>query len=343
MGQKAVEMNPEIRMITKGVDSLYLYLDCSEFENWEPLMEEVQRYAFDEPFKLRGLSFIRMKAWMRTYPMCIKHNQFMFFINRKSAYIKVLSLAFELHGFEAVVVLLCKILDQLLCFEKPGTWQEQLRISRIDVYVDFAYNGDFNMAQFRTKLRKKGFFRSGENSEAVTYYFGSRELLLIRLYVKSEEIKKSGKDYLKSHWKACDCQDATIWRLEFEFHKDKILEICSTRNLSLIDWLFIEKLFAYGLDALEYAIEPDDNGNIYRKPLHPLWKTLQTSFRTEYNISRKAVTDADIKYRFKRARRCVISWLVAQNFDYDDIDPFYIENFRIDRYDYDVALRWVRR
>jgi len=31
----------------------------------------------------------------------------------------------------------------------------------------------------------------------------------------------------------------------------------------------------------------------------------------------------------------VISWLVAQDLDYDEIERFYIEKFKIDRFDYE--------
>ena len=52
----------KIKILAKGVDSLYLYLDCGELIGWEYFLKEVEKYAYDEPFKLRGLSFVRVKA-----------------------------------------------------------------------------------------------------------------------------------------------------------------------------------------------------------------------------------------------------------------------------------------
>jgi hypothetical protein len=124
-------------------------------------------------------------------------------------------------------------------------------------------------------LRKKGIFKSGEHDQAVTYYFGSRALLLARLYTKSEEIKHSGKDYLKAHWQKFDCHDQKIWCLEFEFHKDKILELCRFRELTNIDLNETKKLFAYGLHCLEYVIEESNSDNLRKKKLHPVWQALQ--------------------------------------------------------------------
>jgi hypothetical protein len=38
----------------------------------------------------------------------------------------------------------------------------------------------------------------------------------------------------------------------------------------------------------------------------------------------------------------VISWLVAQDLDYDEIERFFIEKFKIDRYDYKKAWKKQR-
>jgi len=339
--KSAKNTNCDIKIMAKGIDSLYLFLDCEDIINWEFIQKEVQRYTYDEPFHLRGLSFTRVRAWIKTFPTCMKHHQFMFFINRKSAFIKVLSLGFELKGFEGMTYLLCQVLDKLT-FHSNREWLDHLKVSRIDTFVDFAFPGDFNFNQFKTRLRKKGIFKSGENDAAVTYYFGSRALLLVRLYTKSEEIKHSGKDYLKAHWKKFDCHESRVWRLEFEFHKDKILELCRFRELSNIDINETKKLFAYGMNSLEYVVETATHNNLNKKKLHPIWQALQAEFDAEYRVTKKQVRIANINYRFKRARTWVISWLVAQELDYDEIERFYIEKFRIDRYDYEKALNRQR-
>jgi hypothetical protein len=54
------------------------------------------------------------------------------------------------------------------------------------------------------------------------------------------------------------------------------------------------------------------------------------------------VLRANINYRFKRARKYVISWLIARELDYDEIERFYIEEFKIDRLDYEKALKKQR-
>jgi len=201
-------------------------------------------------------------------PQCIKSSQFMLFLNVRSCYVRVLSLGFELYGFDKIVLNLCALLEKIT--RRQGkNWLDCLRVSRIDCYCDFAYNGDFDFELFRTKLRKKGIFKSSDNAEGITYYFGSRDLLLCRLYTKSVEIEKSGKDYLRSAWEKHGCKNDRIWRLEFEFHKMKIEEITRYRELVNIQGNEIKKLFAYGLVSLEYVAASNDS-NFARRELSPI-------------------------------------------------------------------------
>ena len=100
-----------------------------------------------------------------------------------------------------------------------------------------------------------------------------------------------------------------------------------------------KKLFAYGLHCLVHVIDESNSNNLRKKKLHPVWQALQQEFHVEYRITRKQVRKANILYRFKRARKCVISWLVTQELDYDEIERFYIEKFKIGRFDYEKALK----
>ena len=324
--------------MTRGVDSLYLYLDCSTAIDWAAICEKAEKYDYGQGLEINGLPFVRVKAWIKSYPICLQHTQFMFFINRRTAFVKVLSLAFELRGFDGVVLWLCRILDRMKSRPDAVAWLEFLRVSRVDVFCDFAYAGDFALDQFRTKLKKSGFFQSGENSEAVTIYFGSRHSLLVRLYVKSAEIEHSGKTYLRSNWREQGCERARVWRLEFEYHKEKLNEICPYRELVAFDDNTIAQLFSYGVNTFEYVTEPDEHRNLHRKALHPIWRELQGLFSAEYSIKPKRVRGANIEYRYKRARPWVISWLAAREIAYHDLPRQYVEDFAITRGEYRKAL-----
>lgn len=329
-------------ILARGTDSLYLYLDCPGAIDWAAIVEKAQRYDYDTGFEINGLPFIRVQAWMRTYPICLQHTQFMFFINRRTAYVKVLSLAFELRGFDGVIMWLCRILDKLKSsYPVAVPWLEFLKVSRIDVFCDFAYSGSFSHDQFRTKLRRSGFFQSGEDFEAVTFYFGNRHALLVRLYVKSAEIENSGKTYLKANWGEHGNGCSRVWRLEFEYHKLKLEEICHYRELVAYDSNTIEQLFSYGVNSFEYVTEAAKNRNLSKKPLHPIWQMFQGVFCAEYSVKKKAVKGANVEYRYKRARPWVIAWLAARELRYDEIPRRYVEDFDITLAEYSKAVLQV--
>ena len=66
------------------------------------------------------------------------------------------------------------------------------------------------------------------------------------------------------------------------------------------------------------------------------------NFQEEYQIQRKLIYEADIEFRRKRARKWVISWLIARGLEFDEIETHYIEDFKITRYDYDKAVKQQR-
>jgi len=337
---KLLDEKLNIKIMAKGVDSLFLYVDCKDVIGWDVMVKKIEGVEYDECFKINKVDFVKRKAWIKSFPQCIQSSQFMIFLNMRSCYIRVLSLGFELFGFDKVVLKLCELLEKIT--GKQGkNWLDCLKVSRIDCYCDFAYNGNFDFELFRTKLRKKGIFKSSDNVDGITYYFGSREIMLCRLYTKSAEIEHSGKDYLRGAWEQNGAKDEKVWRLEFEFHKIKIEEIVRFRELVNIQGDEIKKLFAYGLDSLEY-VENSNDSNFARRELSPIWKSLKQEFNIQYSINKKQVKQANIEFRKKLARKRMISFYVAQDFEFSDVP----ENIRsilfISTYEYTRELNKYR-
>ncbi len=331
----------ETVLLAKGVDTLYLHLRPSGID-WKAIYERGDKIEFDEVMAINDLQFVRKKQWVgRHYPLCLQHAQFRFFINRQSAYIKASSLAFEMRGYDGVVQWLCRILDRLSGGSPSEPWLDLLRVSRIDVYADFVFDGDFKIEQFSTRLRTHGLFQSGKEAEGKTLYFGNRKFhdLFIRLYVKSAEIKESGKTYLQSSWRESGHDGkAKIWRLEFEYHKQKIEEICQYRELIAVDVNALDRLWSHGINAIKYVKEWAGNGNLSKQPLHPVWQCLHDSLFKEYLISRKEYKRATSLWWYQRIRNSVIAWLVTQDYSYDDLPAQYIRDFSITEEEYQKAL-----
>lgn len=339
-GEKGIDTAQETILLAKGVDTLYLHLRPSGID-WQAIYDRADHTEFDQVLVINGMNFVRKKQWVgRHYPLCLQHAQFRFFINRQSAYIKVSSLAFEMCGYEGVVQWLCQVLERLDEKRKTAAWLDLLRVSRVDVYADFVYAGDFNFEQFSTRLRSRGMFQSGKEAEGKTIYFGSRKSdgLFVRLYVKSAEIEVSGKTYLAPAWQEAGHDGhSRVWRLEFEYHKKKIEEVCRQRELIAVEVNALENLWSYGIAALKYVKSPASNGNLSKRPLHPIWKCLHDSLFKEYSITRKRYQRATTAWWQRRIRKSMIAWLATQKSVYEELPVQYVRDFQITPTDFAKA------
>lgn len=327
------------KVLAKGVDSLYLYLDKGL--NFEELFSYGDMTDFDRELNLNDLWFVRTKAHMRVYPVSLRIGAFTFYLNRASAYIQVSSLGFEMRGLAGCSFWLCNILDQLAGEELP--WMEYLLVSRIDVYTDFIYESDFNPKQFKTKLRAKGTVESGDDWESKTYYFGNRSLFCVRLYVKSSEIETSGKTYLRAAWRENGYENQRVWRLEFEFRKRKLQEL-TERTFIHVDEDLLNTLWSYGIDKIQYVDGEASHNNLYRKDLHPIWQELHEALFSEYAIRSPEVRKANLSYRWKIARRALVSYYGLEAESYQQVPEEIRRKFNIDPESFANAHRewkWV--
>ncbi len=321
-------------VLGKGVDSLYLYLDVGM--RFKRLFEIGDALAFDEDVRIGEMNFQRTKAWMRTYPVSLKHGPFTFYLNRVSMFIQVGSLGFEMRGFKGCLAWLFSIMDQLNGARLP--WIEHLMVSRIDVFTDFIFDDDFNPQQFQTRLRRKGTFISGENEEGRTYYFGSRSIFCVRLYVKSVEINKAGKQYLRAEWKNNGYTDQRVWRLEFEFRKQK-LERLMGRELIKFDEKALTSLWSFGINELKYKERTATHNNMSKLKLHPVWQELHDALFQEYSIQPIKARQANLEFRYKMARKMLLSYYAAKAEHYNNIPEANRQEFNITEYDYQKARR----
>lgn len=147
------------------------------------------------------------------------------------------------------------------------------KISRIDLFADFST--DYDMAQFPgrdwVKRSKKRAIHE-ESDEVTGISFGSGNEVSARLYDKTRELLKSGKDYMRPLW-AAEGWDGTaqVWRMEYQIRREGLpepmrgdageaLPLCGNLWRYLCDdWL-----------RLSVPSETDDTRT--RWPTHPLWE-----------------------------------------------------------------------
>ena len=323
-------------VLGKGVDSLYLYANGGL--DFAGLFMQADAVNFEEDVKIGQITFQRTKAHMRTYPVSIRHGAFTFYLNRASMYVQVGSLGFEMRGVKGCIAWLYQTLERMAGYRI--NWSDHFLISRLDVFTDFVFEADFNPDLFKSKLRRRGVFMSGDDEEAKTYYFGNRAMFCIRLYTKSAEIEANGKTYLKAQWKEKGRTDQTVWRLEFEFRKKK-LERLSGRELHKLDEAALNMLWGYGIDQLKYMDASASHRNLYRQDLHPVWRELHTALFSSYEVKPENIKKANVEYRYKMARKMVMSYFAAKEEQFDEIPENIRSEFGINGFDYQKALKRV--
>ncbi len=321
-------------ILGKGLDSLYLYAEGGL--DFQDIFRQANLKDFDEDVKIGSITFQRTRAHMRTYPVSIRHGAFTFYLNRASMYVQVGSLGFEMRGVKGCLAWLYHTLDGIAGYRI--NWADHLLISRIDVFADFVFEEDFDPNLFKSKLRRRGVFVSGDEDEAKTYYFGNRSMFCIRLYTKSAEIEANGKTYLKANWKEKGRTDQTVWRLEFEFRKRKLERIMG-RELHKLDDDALATLWGYGIDQLKYMDASASHRNLYRQNLHPVWQELHTSLFSSYEVKPEKIKTADVEYRYKMARRTLLSYYAAKDDPFDQIPENIRSEFGINDFDYQKARR----
>ena len=157
--------------------------------------------------------------------------------------------------------------------EDMGEVEGPPKISRIDLFADFST--DYDMAQFPgrdwVKRSKKRAIHE-ECDEVTGISFGSGNEVSARLYDKTRELVKSGKDYMRPLWAAEGWDGAAqVWRMEYQIRREGLPEAmkgAATEALPLCG-----NLWRYLCDDwLRLAIPSNSDDTRTRWPTHPLWE-----------------------------------------------------------------------
>jgi hypothetical protein len=159
--------------------------------------------------------------------------------------------------------------------ETFGTLDDSPKVSRSDHFVDFTCNFAFEEVVRMAWICRARQFSDYWNGQAFTgFSFGLGGDISARLYNKTEEIKKSKKDYLKPLWKENGWDEQQdVWRLEFQF-KRKVL---SEHQVTTVDELLtrLGSLWIYATTQwLKLTIPSLTDDTKSRWLMHPLWAEL---------------------------------------------------------------------
>lgn len=148
-------------------------------------------------------------------------------------------------------------------------------ISRVDPFVDFVTDKDFNSLNTDLWITRAEITADYRENRIVTgCAFGRGGALTARLYNKTTEIKKSNKEFFKEIWKKEGWDESQeVWRLEFQLRKDFLNEM-STNSIPELAQT-INDIWRYCTNEwLRLAID-DGTENRSRWPNDELWQRIE--------------------------------------------------------------------
>ena len=161
-------------------------------------------------------------------------------------------------------------LDRLLL--EFGQVAAPANLSRIDLFVDFMTSLDLTGlpgAHWVKRCKKRDIHEDSDYITGMT--FGAGNEVSARLYDKTVEIKKSGKDYLKPLWAAQGWEEGqTVWRMEFQVRREglpKSLKIPASDTVPLLGglWRYLTT------EWLRLCVPSATDSTRARWPVHPFW------------------------------------------------------------------------
>lgn len=153
-----------------------------------------------------------------------------------------------------------------------GTVAGPPKISRIDLFADFGTNHDLTSlpgSHWVKRSKKRSIHEECDQITGIS--FGGGNEISARLYDKTREIQKSGKDYVKPLWTMEGWDgESQVWRMEFQARREGLpMAMLGPAEEALG---LSGNLWRYLCDNwLRLAIPSDSDDTRSRWPTHPLW------------------------------------------------------------------------
>lgn len=232
-----------IKVISRGIDSLYVGFYCNLDKSLYELLEEKKQKAQDHKEKkeftddlnnnltIENVFFNIRPHGYKNYSYIIFNDLFDILITKKTikpyfpnVYVKFKSLYLWSLGYK-------KAFYEIEDFIYKINEDESARnvVSRIDICADFInwrpklldYNNFIKRAVHSSAIHKEDFSESYYKGKKLTGFTFGKKNIVCRLYNKSEEIKNSNKQWFYDMWGE-EYNDKEVWRLEFQLRRDAL-------------------------------------------------------------------------------------------------------------------------
>lgn len=215
------------------------------------------------------------------------------------------------------------------------------KLSRIDIAVDFQGIdlSELGDARFVCPARFRPIYPSVDDPE--TYQFG-KDRMVVRVYNKTKELKKSGKLWMKRLWAEHPDYDpsADVWRFEVQLRRDRLREL--SIDAPEEGMAAIRKLLFYGLFWCTLKIARGDKHE--RWPVHPAWEQLMEA-TGEHTVIERSVIKAELSDLSRIvpavAGYAVSAAAVLENYDQEEVLGILLDKVRahMDAEEFEAAAR----
>lgn len=275
--------NTNFQLLRQGIDSLYLSFPGQLHSDKEKELAELKRLAQSADESKKALALINLddhqfmvsdRGWGK-FKYVIEDSYQLIKIASETAKSLPLATTQVSANWLAMENVPQIVSDTAAIVSELGQLEVKAQVSRADIFVDFvAPYGlhDWNENSWVTRALKKARYCSGNIPTGWTVGAGGDRSA--RLYDKTEEIKKSGKEYLKTLWMEKGWDGVSpVYRLEFQLKRNALREHDATTSDNLLKRLGV--LWEYATQEWLRLTLPSESDNTQtRWPNHPMWEDL---------------------------------------------------------------------
>ena len=266
-----------------GVDSLYLSFKGSVFVGVEAELKKLKTLAQSpDPLEVAkaqyriGERIFQVKdRGAGLFPYILEDPAFRLQIPKATS--KALPLAYVKlsSGYLASVDVEVAEAEAHKIAEEFGTIDGATRVGRVDLFVDFVTGVDLESWDRSAWITRASAINTySVDGKFTGWAIGVGGPIAMRLYNKTIEIEKSGKEYLKALWREVGWDgQAEVWRLEIQLKREVLTQ------LGLTDFPVVagnrNGLWSYALtEWLKLTLPSASDHKRSRWPIHPLWAAL---------------------------------------------------------------------
>ena len=322
------QINPPIKVLRFGLDSLYLSFPGRLYPETEQILLEKQSLARSRSVAEEALAYVPVGEYLfevsaktgGIYKFVLQNDAYRIQLSSTDtsqlplAYVQVKSSWLTLKGPSDVLADLTELIRNF------GEISGEEGISRADQYVDFVCTEtleSLSHSAFVSRAELVQSFSLGRKGSG--YTVGQGGVLSARLYDKTIELEKSKKDYLKPIWIEAGWNPGeTVWRLEFQWRREPLVEHKIGNLLSLLERL--GPLWRYATTQwLKLTIPSTTDSTQTRWPMHPVWAALSSIDWPEslpgVSVPVRSTRSPDRKYLFVNGLAPLTSFMAIRNID----------------------------